>query len=101
MPGKPNSRPSCGVEIVRLLRRSGRPANEGAAGLSRTIIAVGGDHTNRMPFGDHGEVHMRPRLASSLLIALFLLAGCASSTSVRSSGSENGSRSQMIFGLPF
>jgi outer membrane biogenesis lipoprotein LolB len=54
-----------------------------------------------MPFGDHGEVHMRPRLASSLLIALFLLAGCASSTSVRSSGSENGSRSQMIFGLPF
>ena len=47
-----------------------------------------------------GEVQMHARLALSLVLGLLVLAGCAS-TSVKSSGSENGSNSRMIFGLPF
>jgi hypothetical protein len=46
------------------------------------------------------EDYMRSRLALSLLLGLLVLAGCASA-SVKSSGSENGSSSRMIFGLPF
>ena len=44
---------------------------------------------------------MRSRLVLGLFMSLLLLAGCANSASVKSSGSENGSRTQMIFGLPF
>jgi hypothetical protein len=44
---------------------------------------------------------MRSQLVLGLLISLLLLAGCTNSASLKSSGSENGARSQMLLGLPF
>jgi hypothetical protein len=44
---------------------------------------------------------MRLHVVLSLLLGLLLLAGCADSASLKSSGSENGSHTQMTFGLPF